>query len=176
MSTIIFETERIFGRHIERSDAKNMLAVYGDQEGMRFVGDGKPLDLDACKGWIEIIFKKYDKWGYGMSALVRRTDGDVIGFCGLVHPNDQVETEVKYALRKDCWGQGYATEAVAALLAYGQRGFNIEYMIATVNPANIASQRVLEKAGMVRGHLRPNADGSFTQMFTLGRHSGEASA
>jgi RimJ/RimL family protein N-acetyltransferase len=116
---------------------------------------------------MEVIFKKYEQWGYGMSAIVRKSNQGVVGFCGLVHPHDQVDAELKYALCRDCWGEGIATEAVKALLSYGRRQFMIEYLIATVNPSNLASQRVLVKAGMIRGQLRPNADGSITQMYTM---------
>ena len=168
MTVVIFETERLIGRHVALADDQALLAVYGNARAMRHVGDGQPLDLAACQGWLAIIFQKYQKWGYGMSALVRKADGRVVGFCGLVHPNDQPEAEVKYALREDCWGQGLATEAVKAMLAYGQRAFGLGEIIATVAPEHLASQHVLAKAGMQRGPLRPNPDGSFTQLYTLG--------
>lgn len=176
MTVVIFETERLIGRHVMLTDDQAMHAVYGNARAMRYVGDGQPLDLAGCQGWLAIIFQKYRKWGYGMSALVRKADGQVVGFCGLVHPNDQPEAEVKYALREDCWGQGLATEAVAAMLAYGQRAFGLSYIIATVDPDNRPSQHVLDKAGMQRGPLRPNPDGSHTQMYTLGQAPGAGSA
>ena len=166
MATSIFETDRLIGRHVERADAEAMHAVYGDPEVVRFVGDGQPLNAETCKRWIEVIFKKYAQWGYGMTALVQKTDGAIVGFCGLVHPDDQVETEVKYALRRDSWGRGFATEAVSAMLTYGTTEFSIDYIIATVNPSNRRSQRVLDKAGMNRCALRQNADGTSTQLYT----------
>jgi RimJ/RimL family protein N-acetyltransferase len=41
----------------------------------------------------------------------------------------------------------------------------ISHMLATTAPENVASHRVLAKAGMSRGELRSNEDGSFTQVF-----------
>jgi [ribosomal protein S5]-alanine N-acetyltransferase len=169
MTVVIFETERLIGRHVALADDQAMHAVYGNPLAMRHVGDGQPLSLADCQHWLTVIFQKYQRWGYGMSALVRKADGLVVGFCGLVHPQDQPEAEVKYALRQECWGQGLATEAVSAMLAYGQRALGIGHIIATVAPAHLASQHVLEKAGMQRGPLRPNPDGSFTQLYTLGQ-------
>ncbi|MEM8806829.1 MAG: GNAT family N-acetyltransferase, partial [Cyanobacteria bacterium P01_G01_bin.38] len=90
----------------------------------------------------------YESRGYGMSTLVSRENGTVIGFCGLVHPNNQPETEIKYALHRRFWGAGLATEAVKGMLKYGRCEFQIPEVIATVASENIASRRVLLKAGM----------------------------
>ncbi|MBL8525147.1 MAG: GNAT family N-acetyltransferase, partial [Betaproteobacteria bacterium] len=45
------------------------------------------------------------------------------------------------------------------------RGRGLNRIIATVAPANLASQRVLLKAGMTLAHLRPNDDGTVTQVY-----------
>src|SRR4030095_1856314 len=100
-----------------------------------------------------------------MFALEERASSAVVGFCGLVHPGGQVEAEVKYAFLRSHWGRGVANEAVRALLAYGAAAHAIKRVIAKVAPANLASQRVLLKAGMSQGRLRRNEDGSATQLF-----------
>ena len=166
LSTVVFETSRLIARHIDPSDANAMLAVYGSTETTRFVGDGKPLNLQSCEGWIQVILERYMKYGYGMSALTLRSSGEVVGFCGLVHPHYQIEAEIKYAFRQAFWGKGLATEAVAAMLKCARDDFRLAEVIATVNPMNAASQKVLLNAGMKKGDLRPNPDGSFTQMFS----------
>jgi RimJ/RimL family protein N-acetyltransferase len=143
-----------------------MHAVYGDAEAMRWVGDGQPLDRAGCVEWVGVTLRNYERRGYGMSAIVDRESGDVIGFCGLVHPGGQPEAEVKYALRRQAWGRGLATEVVAALLRHGATAHGLRRVIATVAPDNTASQRVLLKAGMTKGALRRNDDGSFTQLFS----------
>ena len=91
--------------------------------------------------------------------------GQVVGFCGLVHPGGQAEAEVKYAFLRSHWGQGLASEAVPALLAYGATQHRLTRIIATVAPANLASQRVLTKAGMSLSHQRRNEDGSLTCVY-----------
>lgn len=55
---------------------------------------------------------------YGDADVVERRAMDVIGFCGLVHPNGQPDAEIKYALRREQWGQGFASEAAAGLLEW----------------------------------------------------------
>lgn len=164
----IFATPRLRGRRLVPADVDALLEVYGDAEAMRWVGDGQPLDRAACERWIDVTLRNYATRGYGMFALVDRAgEGSdaVIGFAGLVHPGGQREAELKYALRRASWGRGLATEAAAALLACGAARFGLERVIATAYPDNLASHRVLEKAGMRRGELRREDDGSDTQLF-----------
>jgi ribosomal-protein-alanine N-acetyltransferase len=164
--TWLFETPRLRVRRLGPADVDAMHAVYGDAEAMRWVGDGEPLDRAGCNEWVEVTLRNYERRGYGMFAIVDRYSEDVIGFCGLVHPGGQAEAEIKYALRRDAWGRGIATEAVEALLQHGARTHGLRRVIATVAPDNAASQRVLLKAGMAKDALRRNDDGSFTQLFS----------
>jgi ribosomal-protein-alanine N-acetyltransferase len=164
MSPPIFRTPRLYARHITASDVDAMLAVYGDPAVVRYVADGQPLDRARCEQWVEVTRRNHATRGYGMVALVEQASGAVVGFCGLVHPAAQVEPEIKYALRQDCWGQGFATEAAIGMLGHA-RQLGLYKVIATTDPANDTSHRVLLKAGMRRAELRRNEDGSFTQLF-----------
>lgn len=165
MSNIIFETPRLIARQLGPADLGDMLEVYGDEDAMRWVGDGQPITREGVIRWLEVTAGNYRKRGYGMSALVLRESGEIVGFCGLVHPGGQPEAEIKYALKRGHWGKGIATEAAAAMLAYGSRRHGLSYIIATTAPGNLASHRVLIKAGMTRGPLVRNDDGSSTQVF-----------
>ena len=165
MSHIIFQTPRLLSRHLEPDDLSDLLEVYGDVEAMRWVDDGEPLSESEAVRWLDVTRANYERYGYGMSALVERAFGETVGFCGLVHPGSQAEAEIKYALKRRYWGVGLATEAVRAMLAYGAETHGLTLIIATTAPENRASHRVLLKSGMVRGELRANDDGSFTQVF-----------
>ena len=72
---------------------------------------------------------------------------------------------MKYAFLRTHWRQGLATEAVGDLLKYGEDSHGLTHMIATVDPENLASQKVLTKVGMAKTELRENEDGSQTQVF-----------
>lgn len=162
---VLFTTDRLLGRWLEPEDLAAMAAVYGDADAMRWVDDGQPLDESGCARWIDVTRENYRTRGYGMTAIVERTSGTVVGFCGLVHPGGQPEAEIKYAFKRECWGAGFATEAARAMLEYGAAAHDIDCVIATTAPENLASHRVLEKCGMQRGELRRNDDGSATQIF-----------
>ena len=144
-----------------------MVAVYGDADAMRWVGDGKPLDRDACRRWIDVTARNYRERGYGMCAVELGDGGNVVGFCGLVHPNGQAEAELKYALHREYWGNGYASEVAAGMLRYGA-DLGLGRIIATVATEHAASQRVLSKIGMRRSHLRTHEEGA-TAVFVWSR-------
>ncbi len=165
MSDIVFTTERLIVRRWRASDLADLLAVYGDAKAMRWVGDGEPITEAECVKWVEVTRANYDKRGYGMFAVEAKSTPGVIGFCGIVHPGGQDEPEIKYAFLRSQWGRGIATEAVVGLMAYGRNAHRLRHIIATTAPENIASHRVLLKAGMVHGALRQDEDGDLTQVF-----------
>lgn len=165
MSEPEFQTERLLVRRWRDADLPALLAVYGDAEAMRWVGDGRAITQDECVQWLGVTRSNYEKRGYGMFAIEERDSPGAIGFCGIVHPGGQPEPEVKYALLRSRWGRGLATEAVSALIAYGTRTHGLAFMIATAASENTASHRVLLKAGMQRAELRANEDGTHTQLF-----------
>lgn len=176
MSAWLFETERLAVRSMQPLDEGNLWAVYGDPEAMRYVHDGQPIPREDCARWVEVTARNVEQRGYGMSAIELRElqGGDtnpVIGFCGLVHPGGQPEVELKYALLKEHWGQGLATEAARGLLAWGAERFGIDAVIATTAPRNVGSHRVLAKCGFERGELRVEDDSEQVLVFRWRRPS-----
>jgi RimJ/RimL family protein N-acetyltransferase len=98
-----------------------------------------------------IVARQLEQWqsvGYGWWALATRGDERLIGWCGLQFLPDTNETEVGYLLAPLFWGKGLATEAARAALTYGFDRFAFPELIGITHPDNIASQRVLQKAGM----------------------------
>lgn len=162
---VLFETPRLRCRRWLPTDFDALFAVYADPEAMRWVGDGEPITRAGCEEWFKVTAANYAKRGYGMFALEGRASGEVIGFCGLVHPGGQPEAEVKYALLRSHWGTGLASEAVPALLAYGARVHGLARVIATVAPENHASQQVLRKAGLRLAQEREDEDGELEYVF-----------
>lgn len=165
MRTTVFRSRRLLCRRWRSEDLESLFAVYSDPEGMRFVGHGRPIARAECEEWFKVTEMNYVKRGYGMFALELLATGDVVGFAGLVHPGGQAEPEIKYALRRSHWGQGLASELVPQLLEYGTRAHGMQRIVATVAPGNLASQKVLAKAGMALATRRENDDGTTTLVF-----------
>lgn len=161
---ILFETERLRVRRIDPADEDAMYAVYGDPIAARWVDDGLPIKRSECTQWIEVTRRNYEARGYGMSAVEWKETGEVIGFVGLVHPGGQPEAEIKYSFLRGFWGKGIGTETVQGMIAYGREAIGLDSVMATLNPENGASQRVLEKAGLTFVEDRVNEDDSVTRV------------
>jgi RimJ/RimL family protein N-acetyltransferase len=159
----MFQTERVRVRHLTEKDLDALYAVYGDAEAMRWVDDGEPIAWEDCVKWLDVTLRNYEVRGYGMSALVLKATDSVIGFCGVVHPGGQLEPEIKYALLRDYWGQGLATEVVRGMLAYVATYFSLDRVIATIDPGNGASRRVLLKSGMTYLHTQTDEAGDVVE-------------
>ena len=91
-------------------------------------------------------------------AIVNRGSGEVIGSAGLIlslegsdckQPGD---AEVGYWIGKDLWGWGFATEALCALIAHAGNTLGLRGLWGVTFPSNLASRRVLEKAGFRYHH------------------------
>lgn len=161
----LFETSRLRCRRWLASDLQAIFAIYSDPVAMRWVGDGRPITYDQCVRWLEVTESNYARYGYGMFLLEERGSGQVIGCCGLIHPDGQPEAEIKYAFLQSHWGRGLASEAVPAMLACAASRFGLQWVIATVAPENQASQRVLTKAGMCLRAPRADGDGGTTLVY-----------
>jgi len=147
---IILETKRLILRRFAYSDENAITAVFGDLEVMRF-GDGVQSG-EWMREWLRSCIEDYyDKRGYGPWAVIEKFTQRLIGYCGLFYfpdVNGQLEIEVGYRLARDSWSQGYATEAVQAVRDFAFTSLGMIRLIASIDPENVASLRVAEKAGM----------------------------
>jgi RimJ/RimL family protein N-acetyltransferase len=90
--------------------------------------------------------------GYGFWAVEEIGGAPWIGLVGLANPDFSAAflpaVEVGWRLAAPHWGQGYATEAARAVLAYGFERLALSEIVAFTVPANVRSRRVMDKLGM----------------------------
>ncbi|MEZ6164573.1 MAG: GNAT family N-acetyltransferase [Phycisphaerales bacterium] len=165
MTSLVCETHRARIEQIGPRDVEDMHLVYGDPLVVGFVDNGEPLDRAGCVRWVEVTEANVRTRGYGMCIVRCRETRELIGFIGLVHPGGQEVPEIKYALRPQWWGRGYASELVAGLTSHGITHLGMDRIIATVHPENTASARVLKRCGYRLIETRTNEDGSETLVF-----------
>lgn len=171
--TIVFETDRLIVRHWHEDDAEAAFAIFGDPDVMRFVGDtGEPHPDVAFTR--ERLRARSERWGtstgLGNWATVEKSTGEVIGGGGLAYLEDLDEVEVFYHFRKDVWGKGYATELTVGLLDYGFAHLDQPKLIGLAYSENVASHRVMTKAGMTHLGLR-HTYGADLEYFEIARPS-----
>lgn len=92
----------------------------------------------------------------GAIRWIVRNDNEMIGEVHFICNWERTrEWEIGYKLLKEHWGNGYASEAVKAVIKYAFENFNVNRIAAFLNTANKRSAALVERVGMIReGHLR----------------------
>jgi ribosomal-protein-alanine N-acetyltransferase len=147
-SGLPLRTARLLLRPLEAADLDAVRLVFEDERVSRFIGDGRLWDEAAVASWLGRARDHLAAHGFGSLAVVEAATGRTIGEAGLILLEGGPEVELTYTFARDAWGDGYATEAAHAVLAWGFQPVGLERIVAVVHPQNVASQRVLEKLGM----------------------------
>ena len=114
---------------------------------------------DDARARIAAMTETIAAQGIGVLVLRRRSDGEALGYCGLVVGRASlVEPELAYELLPRAHGAGYATEAARAVVAAAS-GTGRTRIWATVRAGNAASHRVVEKLGFRRDHVTTDERG-----------------
>ena len=121
-----------------------------DREVLRYFPSSDPPARDQIERLIQFQLKHWGTYGYGWWAVCAADSANspLIGWAGLQYLPDTDEIEVGYLLDKGHWGRGLATQAAQESVRFGFEDLGIENIVGIVHPENIASQRVLEKAGL----------------------------
>jgi [ribosomal protein S5]-alanine N-acetyltransferase len=147
MVDAILETDRLFLREFVLNDLAPFFRMVSDPDVTRFIGVGAKTAEAARTMLVERTMQDYRKHGYGRWATVLKSTGAVIGFTGLKYLDEFGECDLGYRFFKEHWGQGLATEASRAVLAYGFDKLRLNQIAAFADIENKASVRVLEKLG-----------------------------
>ncbi|MBL8673403.1 MAG: GNAT family N-acetyltransferase [Rhodospirillales bacterium] len=151
------ETARLRLRPWAARDLAPFAAMNADPRVMEhFPGTLTRAESDALVARIEEHFVRH---GFGLWAIEVAADGAFAGFTGLAVPRFEAPftpcVEIGWRLAPAHWGQGYATEAAQAALAFGFKTAGLEEIVSFTVPANLPSRRVMERLGMTR---RPEDD------------------
>jgi ribosomal-protein-alanine N-acetyltransferase len=150
----IFETRRLVLREVTAEDAYDVFKYLSDKDVV------KPMGLEPFQTvkdvWDEIRwYKSINEEGTGIRwGITLKDSGKVIGSCGFLNMlTKHYRAEVGYELSKDYWGKGIASEALEAVVKYGYQHFQLERIEALIEPANLPSQKLVEKQGFRREGL-----------------------
>ncbi|WP_289501052.1 GNAT family N-acetyltransferase [Gloeocapsopsis sp. IPPAS B-1203] len=135
-------------RSLQLSDLDALAAIWADPEVTRFLPSrGVPISRENAEKSLQSFIKHWQERGYGVWAIVENSS-QMIGYCGLRYLDEINETEVLYGLAKAYWGRGIATQAAQAAVSYGFNVAHLDKLIAMALPDNLASRRVIQKAGL----------------------------
>jgi RimJ/RimL family protein N-acetyltransferase len=150
-------TPRLLLRDFTAEDMAILRALETDPALYRYRDSGPPSD-ERLRVWFQRIqdAPRLDPRPDYILAITFPAEGRLIGLIGLTITNRELgQAELGYRLRQEYWGQGYASEAARALVAFGFATLGLHRIFAMCHPENDASQRVMQKIGMqYEGHLR----------------------
>ena len=101
--------------------------------------------------WLNRQLTRYEKYGFGLWAVILKESGELIGQCGLtMQPwKDKDVLEIGYLFRRDYWHKGYATEAAVACKKYAFEKLGAKEVYSIIRDINTASQKVALRNGML---------------------------
>jgi ribosomal-protein-alanine N-acetyltransferase len=143
------QTRRLRLREFSMADAPALFEILADHDAMRWFGSEPLVHL----GQAERLIEAFAGWRHLPSpgtrwAIERRSDGALIGSCGLFKWNRAWRNcVVGYELSRNAWGRGFMTEALSAVLAWGFDHMELNRVEAQVHPKNAPSLALLRRLG-----------------------------
>lgn len=156
-------TERLILRQYIKCEADRavLISLLTDADVMKFVSYGVLTEEKANENFKGLFTNVYEKSSFDVWAVFTRDDSSYIGHAEIKPLKGTSDWEISYLLKKDCWGKGYGTELIRALIEYGFEERKLKHIIATVKAENKPSIRVLEKTGMALEETGENETGEF---------------
>ena len=152
------ETARLELVQPAEADVEEVFERYAsDPDVTRYLGWHRHESIADTLAFLAFSQSQWTRWPAGPYLIRDRSTGRLLGGTGLDFDRED-EASTGYVLAKDAWGQGYATEALAAIVGLS-RQLRLVRLYALCHPQHNASQRVLEKGGFKRqASLIPRID------------------
>jgi [ribosomal protein S5]-alanine N-acetyltransferase len=169
------ETERLILRRIGQADFEFFVQLHAEPEVARYLGHGKPRSAEESLAWLHSVLRSYEELALGQLAALRKSDGALIGRCGLSdlavearasaaavphgwYRREEApaaaelvfEPELGYTFHRSSWGQGYASEAARCVFDYARDVLKLPRVISLIHPENVRSLRVAQRFGVQR--------------------------
>jgi [ribosomal protein S5]-alanine N-acetyltransferase len=142
------ETDRLILRKYTLEDLPIVTAQRTTPEIAKFIGGTKIQTPEFVVKRINFTLDCYEKYGFGVMAMIWKETGELIGWSGLQPLEDSGEIEVAYGMIESFWGKGIGFECAKAWLEYGFNVAKLEKIVACAEEGNIGSWRIMEKCGM----------------------------
>lgn len=145
-------TERLVLRRPAADDVPAIFERYAsDVEVTVYLGWPRHQRLDDTRAFVAFSDAEWARWPAGPYLAFSRADGRLLGSTGLSF-DTACSASTGYVLAQDAWGQGFATEALRAMVELAPR-LGVRRLYALCHPAHTASARVLTKCGFAHERL-----------------------
>ena len=153
----VLETARLLLRGYKPTDFAEYVTMWADPKVYRYLSP-RPMLEEEVWGTLLRSIGHWTLMGYGFWAVEEKTSGRFIGVVGFADPKRNIvpasngAPEVGWVLASAAHGQGYATEAVEAAIAWADTHFGPIRTVCVIHPKNEASLRVARKFGYQEYH------------------------
>ena len=141
---MILETKRLIIEHFTCTDIHMWASIEADPLVRKFV-DGKCLSREEAGHYVKMNMDSYAENGFGRFAVRSKTSKLLIGMCGFLRQDEEIDFGYRYSA--ETWGKGIGYEAANKVLNYGLEHLKLKKICAGVAIENIPSIKILEKLG-----------------------------
>ncbi|MET0244663.1 MAG: GNAT family N-acetyltransferase [Flavitalea sp.] len=146
MHKLIFETERLYVRRFTIEDEENFHNLNLDQEVMHYIRQLK--NKDESRHFLEENIQSYETSPMtGRWAVHEKGSNRFVGMFAIIPMDNSNYWQLGYALQKEDWGRGFATELTKTGISYSFRRMYLPKIMAVTDVYNVNSQKVLLKSG-----------------------------
>lgn len=138
-------------------------------DGLTLLHEALPPGFIAARSLAQLKDGKSMRW-CSTFAMVRMTDQTVVGGCGFKDAPQAGCIEIGYGVSPKARGQGVATAAVGQLLELAFAAEEVQTVLAQVSAGNLASTRVVTRAGFIAGEQRQDRDGEWLVQWRFERN------
>lgn len=142
----VIETHRLRLRHFAPDDLDELALIFSDPLVLKYLSPSRPATREETEHALLSMIRHWQRHAYGRWAVVERATNKLMGYGGLRCFDGT--PELVYLLARPHWNYGFATEIAHACLEYGFMRHKFERIVAVTQPGNLASRRVMEKAGL----------------------------
>jgi len=154
------ETPRLKLEPYDDSHYEGLRVMDSDAGVMRYITGGIVKTPEETWEGIRRVQARWDKYNFSWWAIKEKSSGVIVGAACLQHLAnvDGAPLEIGWRLVPEHNGKGYATEAAQAIVDYAAEQVGATYLVAVADPANIPSQRVMQRLGMTYKAIEQHYD------------------
>jgi ribosomal-protein-alanine N-acetyltransferase len=142
------ETARLRLRPFTTDDIDGLHRLWTDPGVRKYLWDDEVISRQQVSSVVDESMSLFEASGFGLWGAFPREGETLIGFCGYWFFHDPPQLQLLYGVAPSHWGKGLAAEAARAVIKYGFEELSFDRVIASADAPNLASLRVMEKAGM----------------------------
>ena len=144
----MIETERLLLREYTMGDFAGLYEILSDSETMQHYP--APFDAEKTRNWITWNLENYEKYGFGLWAIVLKETNGFIGDCGITLQNidGDMLPEIGYHINRKYWRQGFAKETALAVRDWAFQNTHYDTIYSYMKYTNTASYSTAVSVGM----------------------------